>query len=956
MITPRRTRLIRVADLHTYRRVIAALASGTSAPHDTAILVPTHAAATVLAETIGESASTLFSPAIVTRDGLYDDLHRRLLTAPRRLTVFERDAIAQAAAEEAAQRFDDLPFRIRPGLVAEVVRFYDQLKRQPQLVSRFESLITEALGGGDLDDRGAERLLRQTQFLSAAFHAYERRVVASDAVDEHALRSRLIAQPSAQPLLHLIVTVADWIAEPSGLHIADFELLAQIPGLATLDLVCTTAMLGSGFHERLDRWWPGLEEVEGERLIGVQAPRRPVLIRPPIDDDDHVWTTFRDREEELHAVAHRLQTAPDTWTRAAIVFKQPLPYLYLAPETLGAVNIRYRTFDALPLAAEPPVAVIDLVLDAVETSFSRDSLVALLSSPFVHMEAHVPRQAIAAMNRMLSSERYLGGLDRLATLSAAAAASDGIAALDAALTLASELAPLQQTAPASTHLRTLRTFLATHAAPVQRHGLDALSIREQDAWTRVTTLLADLEGAHRSHHDPDWGYDDLATAVRRWIGEHTCPSGHTDRNGIALLDDQAVRYMDLDDVTVVGLIENEWPERPRRNIFYPPGLLKALGWPSERDRRAADDARFLDVLASPAQRISLSTFTLDDEAIVSRSVQLDEVPGARLSTVVEMPPVALQAPLPPPVPESAWSALRVQRTAATDAAFHGFIGVQALRPWSVSALETYIGCPFKFYAQHVLKLDEEPDDEEVMDPRRQGQFVHQVFEDFFIAWQDAGHKAITPDGLGQARQLFTAVVDRALASLPEGEAALERTRLLGSSAASGLGEAVFRMEAERPVPVVERLLEHSLKGSFTIATAAGPRVVELRGKADRVDLLADGTFRLIDYKLGWPPDKGRALQLPIYSVCAEQRLAGHRGRTWTLGEAVYLAFKGPKRVVPLFTSADARIEVIAAAQQRLAETLDAITRGDFPPSPDDVFRCETCSFTTVCRKDYVGDV
>ena len=82
----------------------------------------------------------------------------------------------------------------------------------------------------------------------------------------------------------------------------------------------------------------------------------------------------------------------------------------------------------------------------------------------------------------------------------------------------------------------------------------------------------------------------------------------------------------------------------------------------------------------------------------------------------------------------------------------------------------------------------------------------------------------------------------------------------------------------------------------------------------------------------------------------------HRGRSWRLGEAVYLAFKGPRRVVPLFASDTDRVRVLADAQQRLVETVDAIARGDFPPAPDDVWRCETCSFSSVCRKDYVGDV
>ena len=157
------------------------------------------------------------------------------------------------------------------------------------------------------------------------------------------------------------------------------------------------------------------------------------------------------------------------------------------------------------------------------------------------------------------------------------------------------------------------------------------------------------------------------------------------------------------------------------------------------------------------------------------------------------------------------------------------------------------------------------------------------------------------------------------------------------------------------MPVVARLLEHSLDGTFTFSGTDGERQMPIKGRVDRIDLLGDGTFRLIDYKLGWPPDRSRALQLPIYGLCAEQQLR-ELGRRWTLGEAVYLAFKGPKRVVPLFASDAARDETLTRAQQRMIETLDAIERGEFPPTPDDVYRCDNCSFAAVCRKDYVGDL
>ena len=300
--------------------------------------------------------------------------------------------------------------------------------------------------------------------------------------------------------------------------------------------------------------------------------------------------------------------------------------------------------------------------------------------------------------------------------------------------------------------------------------------------------------------------------------------------------------------------------------------------------------------------------------------------------------------------------MRAARTSSDAEAFHGQTEPLPHQTWSVSALETYLGCPFKFFAQHVVRLEEEPEDEEVMDPRTQGQFVHEVFEAFFKRWQGDGHQAITPETIETARVLFREVVEEFLGRLSETEGALERTRLLGSPAAAGLGEAVFRMEAERSIPVVARLLEHRLKDEFTFETADGPRRLAVSGKADRIDLLADGTFRVIDYKLGWPPNKARALQLPIYGLCAEQSLRGYLGRQWTLGEAAYLAFKGPKRVVGLFASPDERARVLTDAQQRLADTVDAINAGRFPPAPDDVHRCETCTYAAVCRKDYVGDV
>ena len=66
--------------------------------------------------------------------------------------------------------------------------------------------------------------------------------------------------------------------------------------------------------------------------------------------------------------------------------------------------------------------------------------------------------------------------------------------------------------------------------------------------------------------------------------------------------------------------------------------------------------------------------------------------------------------------------------------------------------------------------------------------------------------------------------------------------------------------------------------------------------------------------------------------------------SWTLGEAAYLAFKGPRRVVPLFSTAGRSRRGAAPRRSSGSPTPSTrSTRGEFPPTPDDVYRCETCS-------------
>jgi RecB family exonuclease len=297
-----------------------------------------------------------------------------------------------------------------------------------------------------------------------------------------------------------------------------------------------------------------------------------------------------------------------------------------------------------------------------------------------------------------------------------------------------------------------------------------------------------------------------------------------------------------------------------------------------------------------------------------------------------------------------WLALRRTRH-FDDARFRGQTGPRAPSTYAVSRLERYLECPFKYYAAHVLRLPEERDEQAWMTPQERGHFVHAVFESFFAEWQRIGHGAITTANVAEAIALFETVAERHLDALPEGDRALERTLLLGSAAAAGFGERAFAFEIEDGIPVVERLLEYQLEGTFTFAAPGGPRRLTLRSKADRIDLLEDGTLRVVDYKTGRAPEKKRSLQLPIYGVCAEQALAGRHGRGWTVSRAGYIAFKDKAA----FTELQNPSKALAEGQATLLAVVDAIERGEFPVRPDEPFLCNWCAYPGVCRKDYVGD-
>ena len=925
VITPRQTRLFSAPTLAAFHRAIAArvadvrLAIEGSEP---AILVPTRAAADQLRRTLRELGASgrdaTVRPAILSRGDWYDWLQKHAAKPVHLLTQIEREVLGGLAARDASAAGSPPPFRLRPGIVAVFLAFYDELRRRQRTVETFERLLVGDLEPSADIDRGARRLLEQTRFLVATFRAYERRLDMADGVDEHRLRDHLRETGTHEPVPEVIVTVPDQAGHPAGLYPADFDLLARLPRLARVTIVATDATLESGFRERLEYLLPEIEEqrVAADTLV---APR---LVVPGDGGGDRPYFIWRDREEELRGIARSVdrERNGDAPISAGVVVARPLPYLYLAPPVFAESGLRSRAADGLPLAAEPYAAAVDLVLQYAAGDRSATTM-SLFRNPHFAFE------------------------------------EQGVA--DA------EFPSLQEPRPLAEHVATLRAFLQRHAAP-RSDTPDAIDERTARSRALIHEGLDALEKAHRrlNQGGADVAVADLMTTVRRWIESRTYPPDRSRaRNAdVHLVDPHAAAYGRFDQVFLAGLTEAEWPPRAGRNIFYPAGMLTGLGWPAERDRLHAARALFRDLLSLARDRVQLSTFLLEDDAVVTVSPMLEDLDADLLDRIAAPGDAEVGRPdAPPPGADAAagrWHAFRLDR-AATGAArerLRGDIGPQSPRRYAVSALERYLDCPFKYFARHTLRLQQEDDDEQMKTALERGRFLHKVFEQFFAEWQDDGHGAIALDTFDIALERFASVAERQLDLLPEAERAVARAWLFGSPASPGLAERLFSREAEDPTAVIiGRLTEHRISNTFELGPPSGRRRVALEGVADRIDLHADGTLTVVDYKTGRAPDRSRALQLPLYARCAERELRGYRGRDWRAGDGMYVAFGESRLTVPMA----GKEGVVAAMDRGEAQAVAAVAgieAGKCPPRPAELFRCTMCPYQTVCRKDYVEDL
>ncbi len=279
--------------------------------------------------------------------------------------------------------------------------------------------------------------------------------------------------------------------------------------------------------------------------------------------------------------------------------------------------------------------------------------------------------------------------------------------------------------------------------------------------------------------------------------------------------------------------------------------------------------------------------------------------------------------------------------------------------YSSSRLETIAKCPYKYFLNYILNIS--PPDTEKADPLswlsalEQGTLLHSVFE-LFIKEIIENKKELD---LKRKKKLINKIL--------KSEAEKMRAEIIPPS------ELIYQLklkELQERVELFLNLIESELKDSQPVDVEKffdnfilklnSSREIKLRGKIDRIDKLADGSYRIIDYKTGGDYGyseqqyfkAGTQLQHALYSAAFEEELEAE------VKEFIYL-FINQRAVKKKYSRKNNRIEELKAVVDILLKTVEA---GAFIPAAysKDNQECRYCDYNQlICERekdDYLSEI
>jgi ATP-dependent helicase/DNAse subunit B len=391
------------------------------------------------------------------------------------------------------------------------------------------------------------------------------------------------------------------------------------------------------------------------------------------------------------------------------------------------------------------------------------------------------------------------------------------------------------------------------------------------------------------------------------------------RNVVHVMSVYEARQWVLPVVFVCGMVEKQFPQFHTADPFFPDAARQGLVAAGIRVRTRADieleeHALFESAVSRATVLVTLlyPEFTPRGESNLP-SLFLDSRLHAEASRVIR--PAVRHAIAPASPAATLAPALLLSLRERTNTI-------------SVSALESWLQCPFRYFGGNLLRLRTSPPrSEDRLDFRLQGQIVHEVL---------ARWRAEPQDVAALFEKVFAAYCESE--SIPQGYHT-ERLR-------NAMLEDLERFVADQQWPFqftsrTEEKFTQPLDDSLQIS-----------GRIDRLDKNGDDAVYVIDYKYSAPeqvkkkrgPDQ---LQGPLYLLAAETTLQIKPAGMF------FVALKGGVKYIGWsrtgLLDSPPIPEEWAETKARIANIAAGIRQGRFSPAPSDKKACGYCDSRDICR-------
>lgn len=421
--------------------------------------------------------------------------------------------------------------------------------------------------------------------------------------------------------------------------------------------------------------------------------------------------------------------------------------------------------------------------------------------------------------------------------------------------------------------------------------------------------------------------------LRLMTSQATYQWGNSNDEGVCILPLIQTKDLFFDTVILGGLVDGEFPAVFRSNTFLPP---KRRG--TESDQLREDRLLFYHALTLYRKQLYLLSPQHDGEVELGASSFIDALQRvAEINTSTEdntlfstenflknygafiwehsgvegVEEPAVPSTISPPLHLIAHN-VRVEKSRSvthelpqyegrllpnllSPASYHA-LKRRRERTYSVSQLEAYGECPFRYFSNRVLRLNHPEEEETGLTSMEKGSLAHKILFEFYDCRRDAPpisecEEADFDEAVADLRRIARNHLDAAEAQRPLNRADklfwdIEAERLIGGHGRTGSLPTFLKAEKERTFEVQPRYFEVEF-GPSNRSEPADPFLgskqaitvgsVSLSGRIDRVEL-GNGMFVIGDYKTGASTPKlndlleGRSLQLPLYVAVVEQLL------------------------------------------------------------------------------------